>query len=378
MDLHLFNNFRLVDLLLILFVLAAIVQIFYYLYFFRRVGLSDTKIKKAKKAPVSIVICAKDEAVNLKNNLPAILDQNYPDFEVVVVNDCSEDGTEEILVGFLKKYSNLRVTTIKKDPKFTHGKKLALTIGIKAAKHEWLLLTDADCKPESAEWVSSMQKNFTNDNSIVLGYGGFYQRKGLLNTYIRFDTFFIALQYLSFALAGNPFMGVGRNLAYRRSLFFDQKGFASHNKLASGDDDLFVNQSATANNTKTEYSEPAQVRAEAKKTFRGWVKQKKRHLTTGWHYNRKTKWLLGTELFSRITFYILFILLLVFLKYVYVVLGAFLIRSIIMGVVFKNAMNRLNEKYLFLSSQVYDFISPIVNILLVLANKFSSREVKWK
>ena len=120
------------------------------------------------------------------------------------------------------------------------------------------------------------------------------------------------------------------------------------------------------------------MRAEAKKTFRGWVKQKKRHLTTGWHYNRKTKWLLGTELFSRITFYILFILLLVFLKYVYVVLGAFLIRSIIMGVVFKNAMNRLNEKYLFLSSQVYDFISPIVNILLVLANKFSSREVKWK
>lgn len=378
MDLYLFNDFGFWDLLLILFVLAAIVQIFYYLYFLRRVGFVDQKGKNAKKAPVSIVICAKDEAKNLRKNLPAILSQDYPDFEVVVVNDCSEDSTSEVLEEFQKAHSVLRVTSIKKDPKFTHGKKLALTIGIKAAKHEWLLLTDADCKPESAEWLSSMQKNFTGNTSIVLGYGGFYQAKSLLNNYIRFDTFFIALQYLGFALSGIPYMGVGRNLAYRKSLFFENKGFASHNKLASGDDDLFVNQVAAGKNTKIEYSNTAHIRAEAKGTLRGWVKQKKRHLTTGWHYNRKTKWLLGGELGSRIFFYILFIILIATLKFVYVVLGVFLLRNIVMALVFKFALNRLNEKYLFLSSQIYDFIAPIINIILVIANKFSSPEVKWK
>ena len=378
MDLYLFNNFTLGDLLLILFVMVALVQIFYYLFFFRRVGKVDHKKKKVKRLPVSVVICAKDEAENLKNNLSSILTQNYPDYEVVVVNDCSEDSTEEVLESFQKKYPILKVTTIKKDAKFTHGKKLALTIGIKAAKNEWLLMTDADCKPESADWVTSMQKNFTSDTSIVLGYGGFYQKKSILNMYIRFDTFFIALHYLSFALTGFPYMGVGRNLSYRKSLFFEQKGFASHNKLSSGDDDLFVNQAATSSNTKVEYCDEAQVRADAKETLGAWIKQKKRHLTTGKYYNSRTKWLLGGELVSRLLFYMLLIVLLVFLKYIYVVLGVFVVRSVIMGVVFKNAMNRLNEKYLFISSQVYDFISPIVNLLLVLANKFSSREVKWK
>jgi len=378
MDFLFFNKFHISEILLFLFILTALLQLYYYLYFFGRVAFKKEKRKNARKEPVSVVICAKNEAENLSKYLPAILMQNYPDYEVIVVNDCSEDNTSDVLDGFQKKYPHLKITNIQRDPKFTHGKKLALTIGIKAAQNEWLLLTDADCKPETENWITTMQKNFSRDSSVVLGYGGYYSRNSFLNNYIRFDTFFIALQYFGMALAGFPYMGVGRNLAYRRSLFFKNKGFASHRKIASGDDDLFINQTATRINTKVEYNFKSHTRAEPKNTIFEWVKQKKRHLSTGWHYNAKTKWLLGGELAGRILFYILFVVLISNLWFNYIVAGIFLLRFISMAVIFKSAMKRLNEKYLFIPSFFYDFISPIIIIFFVVLNKFSSPDTSWK
>ncbi len=378
MDFLFFNKFHISEILLFLFILTALLQLYYYLYFFSRVAFRKEKRKNARKEPVSVIICAKNEAENLSKHLPAILTQNYPDYEVIVVDDCSEDNTSDVLEGFQKKYPHLKITNIKKDLKFTHGKKLALTIGIKAAQNEWLLLTDADCKPETENWITTMQKNFSRDSSIVLGYGGYYSRNSFLNNYIRFDTFFIALQYLGMALAGFPYMGIGRNLAYRRSLFFKNKGFASHRKIASGDDDLFINQTATKINTKVEYNFKSHIRAEPKDTIIEWVKQKKRHLSTGWHYNAKTKWLLGGELAGRVLFYILFVFLISNLWFKSIVAGIFLLRFICMAVIFKFAMKRLNEKYLFIPSFFYDFISPIIIIFFVVLNKFSSPDTSWK
>jgi cellulose synthase/poly-beta-1,6-N-acetylglucosamine synthase-like glycosyltransferase len=378
MDTTLFNHFTITDLFLSALMLSALLQFFYWGFFYSRIAFYKEKRKNAKPCPVSVVICAKDEGENLKKYLPSVLTQNYSDYEVIVVNDCSEDNTAEILEEFEKKYPRLRTTTIKKDAKFTHGKKLALTIGIKAAKNEWLLMTDADCKPESQEWISSIQKNFTNDTSVVLGYGGYFSGKGFLNNYIRNDALLVAIQYLSFAMTGLPYMGVGRNLAYRRSVFFDNKGFSSHAKLASGDDDLFVNQIANKNNTKVEISPESHTRTEAKKTFSEWAKQKRRHLTTGSHYNLRTKWLLGGELISRVFFYISFLVLIISLKYPVLVGSVFVLRAVLMGIVIKLSMNHLNEKYLFLTSQAYDFVSLIVNFFFFIANKLSPRKPSWK
>ncbi|MCD6598647.1 MAG: glycosyltransferase, partial [Bacteroidales bacterium] len=329
METIIFNQIKLGDLLLILFLLAAFIQFFYWGFFYSRLAFYKEKRKNSKACPVSVVICAKDEAENLKKYLPVILSQHYPDYEVIVVNDCSEDNTAEVLEEFEKKFAHLRTTIIKKDEKFTHGKKLALTIGIKAAKNEWLLLTDADCVPETPDWISGMQKNFTNDTSVVLGYGGYFYKKGLLNNYIRNDTLYTAIQYFSFAMAGIPYMGVGRNLAYRRSVFFENKGFSSHAKLASGDDDLFVNQIAEKKNTKVEFNTKSHTRSEAKNTFKKWVKQKKRHLTTGRYYDLKTKWLLGVEVLSRVIFYLLFISLILNMKFVILMVCILVLRSVL-------------------------------------------------
>lgn len=363
-----------------LFIIFFATQLIYYLAFYAKTArYKKGKEKSDKPLPVSIVICARDEAENLRKNLPAILSQDYPDYEVIVVNDCSQDETEEVLLELKAKYKNLRTTIIKEDQKFRHGKKLAVTIGIKAAKNDWLLFTDADCYPVSNQWIKNMSAGFSDEKSIVLGYGGYEYKKGLLNNLIRFDTFFIALQYIGFALAGKPYMGVGRNLAYRRTLFFNNKGFARHSNLQSGDDDLFVNETATKDNISVVLDQESFTRSIPKNSFSAWLAQKRRHLTTGKYYRGNHKFLLGTENISRILFYFFFILLMVDQTYLYLALVLFVIRLAIQLIVFKIAMKRLNEKDLFLSSLVYDIILPIINAFLLIVNRFSrKKQHKWR
>ena len=359
--------------MLVLFGLSLLIQLFYYFFFYGRLAYYKTPRGSAHKKPVSIIICAKDEANNLKEHLPSILTQDYPDYEVIVVNDCSEDDTGQVLESLKKKHKHLKISTIKKDKKFGHGKKFALFIGIKAAKNEWLLLTDADCYAETNQWLFIMQKSFMKNTSFVLGYGGYEKEKGILNQVIRYDTAFIAMQYFGFALAGIPYMGVGRNLAYRRSLFFENRGFSTHMHLNSGDDDLFINANANKTNTLIEVGKKSHIRSVPKKTFSEWAKQKRRHLTTGAYYKNKHKFLLIIEPFSRIIFYSSLIMLLAQWTFPQVVIAAFLFRTIIQLTFFKFAMIRLNEKKILLSSFLFDILAPFYNLVFLLSEIFLTR-----
>jgi Glycosyltransferases, probably involved in cell wall biogenesis len=342
-----------------------------------RFVIYKSKAETEEKVPVSIIICAKNEAKNLDKYLPRILEQNYTDYEVVVVNDCSVDETEDVLKRYSLMYPRLRSTFIKEDEKFTHGKKLALTVGIKSAKNEWLLLTDADCYPENNHWLATMAKHFVENKSIVLGYGGYRKKKGLLNMLIRFDTAIIALNYFSMALIGKPYMGVGRNMAYRKSLFFANKGFASHFKLNSGDDDLFINEVANKNNVIIEPYFEAHTRSEPEHSFDHWIEQKKRHFGTFVLYKKIHKFLLGTEIFSRFIFYIFFIWALILQDYWIVAVSVFFVRFISQLVVFKYTFSRLHERNLFLISPIFDMILPIFNVEIYLSNIFSSKR-QWR
>lgn len=366
--------------LLLVFSLAILVQLFYYLaiyirlLFYKRKG---TQPNDGQLPPVSVVICARNEENNLEQFLPMVLEQKYPEYEVVVVDDCSSDDTDMVLKRLSQKYKHLRTTTIKPDEKFSHGKKLALTIGIKAAKYDWLLLTDADCRPESDNWIASMAQNFQGNTKVVLGYGGYIPSKGLLNKLIRFDTFFIAMQYLSFALFGKPYMGVGRNLAYKKELFFQNKGFASHSLLNSGDDDLFIQQVSNKSNTVVEFSTQSHTRSVAHTTFGEWFMQKKRHLTTGPHYKPSMKFWLMLEPLSRLLFWVSGILLLVFEFNLPVIAGAMGFRIVIMFFILNFAMNRLNERKIFIISLVYDLFAPLLFSALMLTNRFTKKRTRW-
>ena len=361
------------------FGLSLIVQLIFYLGIYVRILSYKPQSHKNKKVPVSVVICARNEAENLDKYLPSILSQNYPEYEVIVVNDCSTDHTDEVLGKYLKKYKHLHTTSINEDKKFAHGKKLAVTLGIKAAKHEILVFTDADCQPVSDQWLKRIQQNFTKEKSIVLGYGGYFRRKSLLNNYIRYDTMMIAWQYFSYALAGNPYMGVGRNLAYRKSLFFANKGFASHHHLLSGDDDLFINETANKSNTAIEFSTESHTRSESKKPLREWIKQKRRHLTTNKHYKLRHKFLLGIEPLSRFLYYGSFIYLTSIWIYPHYILSAFSLRFLLQLVFTKKVMKHLNEKNLLISSLFFDVFSLFINFILYISNRLRfKRRRQWK
>lgn len=361
------------------FALSFPVQLIYYLvFYFRLLFIKKTKTRGASRFPVSVVICARDEARNLEKYLPVVLEQDFPGYEVIVVNDCSEDQTGKVLEKMQKRYKHLRSTTIVRDKKFTHGKKLALTVGIKAAKYDWLLLTDADCRPAGKHWIRSMQRNFTKDTDIVLGYGGYRKGKGILNLLIRYDTFFNAIQYLSMAVAGFPYMGVGRNLAYRKQVFFKYRGFASHSGVLSGDDDLFVNEAAPGENTRIEIDPASHTRSEPEKKLIHWLKQKKRHLTTGPHYRTQTKFLLGSELSSRILLYISLICLVICNSFTIPAISGYLLLLILRLTLIKIMSRRLEEKYLLLPSLLFDLLIPFINVFLFFTNYTEAKRNRWK
>jgi glycosyltransferase involved in cell wall biosynthesis len=345
-------------ILFVIFILAASVQLFYYLYFY--LELYRHKPHPASETPaVSVIICARNEAENLEKFLPSVLEQKYPDYEVIVVNDCSEDNSYDILGTFLEKYPHLKISTITKDPKFTHNKRFAQFIGIKAAKNDVLLFTDADCYPVSERWIEGMASHFDDNTSFVLGYGGYLRGKGILGRYIAYDTMTIALQYLSMALKGIPYMGVGRNLAYRRSLFFENKGFGNHNHLISGDDDLFVNSHALA--------QAAHTRSVPSASAGEWMNQKKRHFTTAVYYKTRDKIILAAEPASRVIFHALFAVLLAFGFLWPVAAGIFVIRLITVATIFAFAGKRLSEPGMAGWSLLFDLVSPFINATLLTA-----------
>ena len=239
------------QILFYVFCLITLIQLFYYLYFFMRLAVYKPKPRSVSQThPVSVIICARDEAANLAKNLPGALVHNIVStHEVIVVDDNSFDDSKYLLEE-KKTYKQLQVVQLKQEAKLIPGKKFPLSIGIKTAKHEIVLLTDADCVPASEFWIDKMQQTYDENTEIVLGYGAFHKKPGLLNKIVRWETFHTALQYFSYALAGKPYMGVGRNLSYKKTIFYRHKGFSAHNNIPSGDDDLFINMAATKINTK--------------------------------------------------------------------------------------------------------------------------------
>lgn len=295
-----------------------------------------------------------------------------------MVNDASGDYTHELLEDLEREYSHLKIVNIRENLNFFSGKKFALSIGIKSAKNDLLLLTDADCYPNSNQWISKMIEPFTSKKvEIVLGYGPYETKKGLLNTLIRFDTIHVAMQYFSFAIKRKTYMGVGRNLAYRKSLFLKSKGFISHYKLMSGDDDLFINSVATKTNTRIQLHPDSYTFSEPESTYVKWMNQKRRHLSTAKYYKPRFKFILGKYAFSQLLMYGLLTTLLVFNYHIIWVLGFLLIRFINQYIVTKSCMSQLNEQKLLLFSPILELILFLNHFLLSVSNVISKQN-KWK
>lgn len=366
------------------------VQVYYYVNYYSCIWRLGEKIKSGKsnyskkRPPVSVIICAKNEADNLTKYLPTVLAQEYPEFEVIVVNDGSTDETSELLERLQKQHKNLYHTFLPMDAKYTSRKKACLTVGIKAARYDHLLMIDADCKPASKYWIANMVQNYTPEADLVLGYGAHGYKDGFVNSLICYDVMFIAMQYMGFAIKHKPYMGVGRNLSYKKSLFFKNK-FASHLDLASGDDDLFVNEVATPTNTRVEFSPQGSTLSMREMTYKSFLIQKERHLTTSARYKSDTKMRIGTEVLSRGLFYaLLFILLAFFLatgNYVFAacIFAIGLIRFIMQIIVINNTAKQLNEKPFYFSIPLFDILLPLITLkIMTIGKRSAQRDNMWR
>ncbi|WP_395053231.1 glycosyltransferase [Flavobacterium sp.] len=365
-------------ILLCLFITVVFVQFLYYVVFFGKFSFAKPQVSKQKRIPISVIVCAKNEEENVKNFIPILASQNYPDFEIVLIDDASSDETLELFEAFEKQYSNVKLVKVENNEAFWGNKKFALTLGIKAAKNEYLLFTDADCYPTSTEWITQMSSQFTQQKTIVLGYGAYEKIKNsFLNKIIRFETLLTAIQYFAWAKLGKPYMGVGRNLAYKREEFFKTNGFIDHMKLRSGDDDLFINQAANFKNTTISFAPESFTYSKPKTSFSDWFTQKRRHVSTAKNYKAFDRSQLALFYASQLLFYILPIILLIFLYQWIVVLSLIIFRYIFAWISLGFSASKLKEKDVMYWFPIIEITLIFTQLNIFITNTFS-KPVHWK
>lgn len=360
-----------------LIIITSFIQIAFYAFIFTKfLSYKPTraKLNKAALKPISIVICAKNEHTNLRKHIPLVLNQDFENFELIVIDDGSTDETPQLL----KEFEDLdpRFFSFRIEPKDKKhpGKKQALSYGVSLAKYEHVVVTDADCQPISKNWILAMSYPLNFDADVVLGISPFRVKSSILNSFFRIEAFSVALQYINFTLSGLPFMGVGRNMAYKKKIF-ESYDIHQHWELTSGDDDLFVNDIAGNHNIEVVTEIETFTLSDAPETFKGWFNQKLRHYTTGYEYNLMQKIWLGYYWLSSLLLYLLvftvvgFLIAKAYINPVCVVLlfGAATLRWIVT----MRSIKKLGEKKLNWSIPILDFfyilsvwlVSPLSRVL---------------
>ncbi|MCS5490474.1 glycosyltransferase [Algoriphagus limi] len=374
-------------LLWIIFGLGVLIQLIYLLPIFGRTAFFNSKKQKEQsenEEGVTVVISAHNEFKNLKVLIPKLFEQDYSNFDVLVIDDRSRDRTPRLLAEMMDRYPKLRTVTVKYTPDHVTSKKYALTLGIKVAKHDVILLTDADCIPASDQWIRKMTAPVRNEGmTFSLGFGGYEAIKGFLNTWIQFETIQTALFYLSFARWKAPFMGIGRNLCYRKSFFMDVKAFKDLWHFEGGDDDLFINKYATGKNTQVVIDSDARTISYPKDNWKDYFRQKKRHLHVGKQYKSQDKMKIGWFAFSHLLFWAGGIGLLIYLgleqnwEQFLIVFGIFLVRVLLVLWIYSSANRKLNGTKTRSNILINDFLY-IWYFWGLGTFSHQSKDIKWK
>ncbi|MDR0412176.1 MAG: glycosyltransferase [Dysgonamonadaceae bacterium] len=371
-------------LLSLLFVFLIIQLVYYWFYlakpYYLRKAIEKGKIvQPSSQPPVSVIICASNEYQNLEVFLPVILEQNYPLYEVIFVDDNSVDGTAELLSRLAFRYKHLYHTYIPEGSKNLSRRKLGLTLGIKAAKYDTLLFTGADCHPDGPDWISCMARHFTEKNSIVLGFSSFEKYP---SRYTAYDYFFSNLQMVALALKGRPYTGNGRNLSYDKNWFVQQKGFSNSNFLDFGEDDLFINKIARKDNLAVELT-PQSVIHVKMADYATWKDLKTGRMITRKYFKPFSVNFWGMEKISRILFFALLLLNILWFTPNGMLLGTafflFSVRLFTQLFVINKVAGLLKLPKFYFTLVLFDFIQPFVDEYFYLYSTFRRRkDYNWK
>ena len=375
-------------LLWLLFGIGIVIQVIYLLIIFGRTSFytgksSNTGVDEGSEG-VTVLVAAHNEFQNLKVLIPKLFEQDYPSFDVMIVNDRSTDRTKRLLEEYMAVYPRLRSVTVKYTPAHVTSKKFALTLGIKVAKHDVLLLTDADCIPDTDQWIRKMTAPVRKEGkTFAVGFSGYELKTGFLNSWIQFETLLTALFYMSFGLWKKPFMGVGRNLCYRKSFFMEVKAFKGFWHIQGGDDDLFVNQYATGRNTSIVLDPMSNTTSKPKETRAEYLTQKKRHLHAGKYYDSGDKQKIGLYAFSHALFWIGSIGILIYFglshswEHFSIVFGIILLRSLFVLLIFRSADKKIRGKVLSKNSWILDFL--YLGYFWILGTlSHQAKDIQWK
>ena len=327
---------------------------------------------------ISIVISAKNEYDNLQTLIPILLKQQYKNYEIILIDDNSSDDTYDYAIDLDKKEEKFKLVRINETPDHISNKKYALTLGIRTAKYDHVLLTDADCIPNSDNWVKEMSDGFTSETQkFVIGYSQYYANEGLLNKFITYETMLTAVHYFGIGLLGHPYMGVGRNIAYRKSFFLENKGFGKFQGVIGGDDDLLVNQYATKSNTAFILGPESTIYSNPKTKLKDFILQKTRHLSVGKHYRKADKLVLGLLSLSKITFWLGFIAAIMSVFRTYFVLAGFFMVMVSLLTALAVLKKRTGDNLKIWMLPILDFIFIFYYISTGLRVLFT-KKVRWK
>ncbi len=364
------------NILLYILLITAIVQLIYWLGIFAKLAFYQPDSNKhTTNKPFSIIICSHNECENLQRLIPALLRQKYPCFEVIVVDDRSVDNT----IVYLQKIYQTNKTLfnylqIKQTPVGFNAKKYALMKGIEAAKFDYILLTDADCYNKSDTWVHEINQAYQHNSiEIVLGFSPYEKKASFLNALIRFETLMTAIQYLSMAIGGKAYMGVGRNLSYKKIIFKKNKGFQGIENIIGGDDDLFINKVSNKNNVNIVIAENAQMVSLPKISWKNWFRQKIRHLSVSRHYASKIKSILAVFYLSYGIYYICLLSLFFFNCHLFAMLAVYIIRILLIGYILHRCNKKLIQSYNVLLFPIMDVIYIMCLSLLAFCAYFIKR-----
>lgn len=376
MILELFNQNPILFSLFAMFALSVFFQLIYYWIFYSAVSFHRQSRVNENTDGVSVVICAKDEYHNLQRNLPHILDQKYHTLEVIVVNDKSDDESDLLLDSIARQYDNLQVIHMNSDLNFFKGKKFPQSVGIRSARYDTIILTDANCRPASAYWIRRMMSSFFPKTKVVLGYNGLEKGQGFLNHLIRCDHLNDAIRYLSFAKRGIPYNGSIKNIAFKKELFVKQNSFMDMYEMRAGDDEKFINRAVRRKNTVIQIHPESHIISFPKQKFRVWINAKQRQKTGSHYYRFLTKLLMGFFMTFQYAFYALFIVLMFSNYMLYFVLGMFLLRELSHLLLFKNSMKKLKEQNLLLTSLIGEIFVLLIGPYLWLSSR-TTKTGKW-
>lgn len=379
-----FLQYRPTTLVLVIVICLAVVLAIQIIYYFcvygklifnkKKKQTEDTGSQTEALPPVSVVIAAKNEEYHLKDKLVFFLEQDYPEFEVIVVNDASTDECEYVLKAFSKLYPCLKVVNIVENVNKFRGRKFPISLGIKSAKYDHIVLAGADCVPSGFEWLKNLARNFSEKKEVVLGFCTYTKQKGLFKFLLQYDNLTTAMNYMGLALSGHPYRGDGRNIAFKKDLFFKVGGFTKHYNLPLGEDDIFIRNVSTASNTTVSLTPESFLSSDAKHTYKEWKRQKIDRLSTYKYYKPSIKFLLSIPNITTLLFYA-FVITLLFLSlpFEYVIL-AIVIKFVLQILIYFKSCKRLGIKRVFIFAPLIELYFLLLNAELRLLSLFRKKK----